>query len=312
MSAAIFLRRYTDSGLTLFDYGAKDLMRVLDHVRERMWDDSLVSISDFGMNGSGEELMLESLRLLRDRGASVVWVDHHIWDPEKVKLASKFAHLILNPERCATESMALLYLPGDEVGARLASIARETDFSQSVTQEASRLQGVITYLNHLGDSDSLLELAWKFSKGIIWDEVMRKCWEKYESERVRETRKLKESLTTSMLGSVSVSIGFCSPVLSANDGFRVVMSENTDLGILVRGSENLLIKRATGSRIQCNRIALMFGGGGHAFLAGGELPEAILNEGTGGQKMYILGQLKRYFKNSSSHVPNSQDPVYSS
>ncbi|MDG6929360.1 MAG: hypothetical protein JRN39_02585 [Nitrososphaerota archaeon] len=286
MSAAIFLRAHPESSVTLVDYGAKNIERMVGRMKEALSPGCYISISDFSLNKSTSSAVFGGLAEAKKAGATMLWVDHHRWTVEQQAELRRYAGLRLDTSRCAAEAMKDIYAPTDQVASALASMAHDTDFAVMERPLSRYLSGIIVYYNYLADHDRLLGLVKKFSRGTLWDADLEKDWDAYDGAKGLAVDELKGAMFTSKVGGVTVAVGSCRSVLPPLEAFD--MMAGAELGIVLYEDDTLTILRSEGSSVPCNEIAERFRGGGHPFAAGGSLPEELAREGAESKADYIF------------------------
>ncbi len=263
-------------------------------------------IADFGCSGGIESLAETAFRKLKSKGGNIVWLDHHKWDDGGRQNLSRFAKIRLSGSRefCGAELSYLEYMKDDKISEALAKLGRDADIDMWKTDPPSPtyaltlpIGNIITYYNYLGGKDrekrrkllsslvdklskvSLQQILNKDFKQPLWDKDLENDWEKY---RGLEVSKLEECLSTAETfksGSYSCSIGFADDIISSSLACGSLLTKgNTQIAFAFHQDGRLSIRRDNSRLdIKCNKIAKLFGGGGHEYAAGGNLGMEIQN-----------------------------------
>ncbi len=289
MSAAVYLRSNKEAKIYFTNYGEEETFKMVKVMKEVSYtSNGNIIISDIGINRSTSPIIIEELKELKQRGWSVVWVDHHQWPDDLKHEISKYARLIIDTSKCATEIMSATFC-NDEICRELASIARDSDFHLNLYVITELLKDIIAYYNYLKNDDLLVQLAQKLAQGIFWDYTMQKEWEQYIMEKKDAIKKLSSNIITSTIKGYKIAIGFAHDLLASSDALDVIdQKTNADISIIVHEKGTLTIKRREGTNILCNKIAEYFNGGGHQFIAGGKLPPEITKNDRNEWLKYIL------------------------
>jgi oligoribonuclease NrnB/cAMP/cGMP phosphodiesterase (DHH superfamily) len=279
MSAAIYLRSIKNANTYLINYGEEEISRMINIMKEISKNDiGNIVISDFGINRSTSYMIIEEFKELKQKGWSITWIDHHQWPEDLKNEISKYANLIIDTSKCASEIMNATFC-NDEICKELASIARDSDFHLNLYIITELIKDIIAYYNYLKNDDLLIQLAHKFSQGILWDSITQKDWETYIIEKKKATTELASNIITKNIKSYKVAIGIASEVLASSDALDIIDEKTkADISIVVHMKGTLTIKRRNGTNILCNKIAEFFDGGGHQFIAGGKLPSNIISK----------------------------------
>lgn len=279
MSVAIYLRNIKNANAYLVNYGEEEISRMINIMKEISKNDiGNIVISDFGINRSTSYMIIEELKELKQKGWTITWVDHHQWPEDLKNEISKYANLIIDTSKCASEIMSTTFCD-DEICKELASIARDSDFHLNLYTITELIKDIIAYYNYLKNDHLLVQLAHKFSQGILWDSTTQKDWETYIIEKRKAITELTSNIVVKNIRNYNVAIGIASEVLASSDALDVIDEKTgADISIVVHKKGTLTIKRRNGTNILCNKIAEYFDGGGHQFIAGGRLPLAIISK----------------------------------
>jgi oligoribonuclease NrnB/cAMP/cGMP phosphodiesterase (DHH superfamily) len=295
MSAAVYLRSNKETKVYFTNYGEEETFKMVKAMKEISYtsEHGNIIISDIGVNRSTSPIIIEELKELKQKGWNIIWVDHHQWPDDLKHEMSKYAKLIIDTSKCATEIMNITFC-NDEICNMLASIARDSDFHLNLYTITELLKDIIAYYNYLKNDELLVQLAQKLAQGIFWDYTMQKEWEQYIIEKNDAIKKLSSNIITSTIKEYKIAIGFAHDLLASSDALDVIdQKTNADISIIVHEKGTLTIKRREGTNILCNKIAEYFNGGGHQFIAGGRLPPEIISKSDRNEWLqYILAKIE--------------------
>jgi oligoribonuclease NrnB/cAMP/cGMP phosphodiesterase (DHH superfamily) len=277
MSAAIYLRANPDAEIILIDYEESEIDRILKTFDEMLnKDPGFIVIADFVLMPAISQLIVSKLSKLKEKGWQIMWVDHHQWREDIKRLVSNFVKLYINTSHCASELMREKFGNNDKVYDVLAEIGKDTDFHLNRYLISSLLTDIITYYNYLKDDAKLRTLAYKLSQGILWDTEINNEWKKYLIIKKSAINELELTISTKLIKGYTVSIGFSDMIISYSEALDIIMRKsNCDLAIVVFKNGSLILRRQENTNLPCNKIAEFFNGGGHLFIAGGQLPKEL-------------------------------------
>jgi uncharacterized protein len=276
-SASVALMRFPRSKVSFYNYGLDNFKKMFDYLKyESKTKDGLAIISDLGIsddNVSG--LCVESIRYLKKRHWSVIWVDHHPWHRKSLMSIRKLVKLFHDSsgKKCATELMYEKFMYKNKNAEQLKSIAHSSDFMSNVKNHDSRLSELIHfYKNSVNSKQNLESLVQKASKGILWDSDMQKDYTKFTKISDFQKKESLETLTIKKILSFNVAFAFTYPYVQTSLFSHELFSNmKIDLAMLFNRRGKVSIRRNT-DRISCNKIAsYLIEGGGHEFASGGKL-----------------------------------------
>ena len=276
-SASVALMRFPRSKVSFYNYGLDNFKKMFDYLKyESKTKDGLAIISDLGINDDNvSDLCVESLRYLKKRHWSVIWVDHHPWHRKSLISIRKLVKLFHDSsgKKCATELMYEKFMYKNKNAEQLKSIAHSSDFMSNVKNHDPRLSELIHFYKNSANSKQNLEsLVQKASKGILWDSDMQKNYTKFTKISDFQKKESLKTLTIKKILSFNVAFAFTDPyVQSSLFSHELFSNMKIDLAMLFNRRGKVSIRRNT-DRISCNKIAsYLIEGGGHEFASGGKL-----------------------------------------
>jgi oligoribonuclease NrnB/cAMP/cGMP phosphodiesterase (DHH superfamily) len=299
-SAAIVWRyaraKELDFKAILTDYGSFEQV-FLTIGKQR---DTLVIITDLGMDETILEVVKTGLERAVSRGCRIVWLDHHQWSERAIKTVLSLENkpvLKVNHDFCAAEIAHKVLMPRDEICAGLARIAHDTDFNLREIESATALTDAVNVIR-FGAIDKkeevtdalypVLEKLAESGMNGVWDDNTHKFKDSLLNKRVDHYRKDKAKKMRKALahhhdqiihGKLVRIVEIPSGVTSTDMGTfasnqDVLSSIDPDLKVadllLSLSQGGMLGFRRGRDGVLCNAAAKLFNGGGHPYAAGGE------------------------------------------
>ena len=109
-SASVALIKYPGAHVSFYNYGLDYFKKMFDYLKDEAKKAvaGLVIISDLGINDdSVSQLCIDTIRYLKTRRWSIIWVDHHPWHRQSLTSIRKLIKLYHDStgKKCATEIM---------------------------------------------------------------------------------------------------------------------------------------------------------------------------------------------------------------
>lgn len=275
-STAIGLIRYPQARTFFLDYSKESFMKIINQIffSNESQEKNLYIISDLGFNDNLLSIFKSTLINFNKIKNEIIWVDHHPWSKNTIDEIHSFVELILDDsgKKCATELMYERFLLDNDYARHLANIAHSTDFFIK-DQYITPLPEIIRYYLTFNDSyERLAKLAYKISKGILWDIQLSEDYKKYESLRDNDKKQVLKELKIKKIDDLNVVFVRSTPYLQTSLFSEEIFNKtNADLAIFYGKNGKISIRR-NNDKIDCNAIALkLIDGGGHKFAAGGTI-----------------------------------------
>ncbi|MGD1837193.1 MAG: DHH family phosphoesterase [Nitrososphaeraceae archaeon] len=272
-SAAIGLIRFPQARTFFMGYSKEDFIKmssqiVLDNTNEK----KLFIISDLGLNSSLLDILKSTFKEIKKKNGEVIWLDHHPWEQEKKEELSQIITLVLDNSntKCAAELVYEKFLYGNKLAFNLSSLAHSMDFFKK-DQYLTPISEIIKYYHTFPNKyNKLSQLAYKSSKGILWDMEMNDEYRTYERLRDKDKVNAVKRMVTKKI--LDINVTFCeSTQYLQNSLFAEEIFSKTDSDIIIfYGNDKKVSIRRNNDEISCKKIALnLIDGGGHEFAAGG-------------------------------------------
>jgi oligoribonuclease NrnB/cAMP/cGMP phosphodiesterase (DHH superfamily) len=275
-SAAIGLMRYPQAMTVFLGYGIENFNKLGNFIQSATrYSDSKVDrkiiIADLGLNNEIIETCRKIFSDAVSNGWKITWVDHHPWSDEAIEAVKPFVEIVLDASgrKCAADLMYETLLPGNIQAAKLASMAHTMDFFTN-DQYLTPISELIRYYQTSPNFYyRLSDLAFKSSRGILWDVEMQNDYNDYVLLRDKAKEQVFASIQIREAGKFKVAYVQSSPYLQSSLFSQEVFSRtNTDLVMFYSTKGKVSIRRSNNA-ISCRRVAANLPeGGGHDYAAG--------------------------------------------
>lgn len=282
-SASIVMMRYPQAKVFFTSYGKENFSRISDLIYKEVIEKSgpgCVIFCDLGLNEEIISLIREVFEFLSSNSWSVVWIDHHPWSLEALKIFDsnedrKKKELVLDKSgnKCASE-LVFEYLLDNNIRARyLASMAHTSDFLLK-DQFLPPLPELIIYYKTISSFYSrLTTLCSKISHGILWDTEMQEDYRIYSYLRDRAKDESWEKLHEKVLDNgIRMAVIPTGPYIQTSlFSEEIFQKKDLDIVFFLTKEGKVSIRRSS-SKLNCNEVAdELLEGGGHSYAAGGKI-----------------------------------------
>jgi len=276
-SAAIGLIRYPQAMTVFLGYGVENFNKLGNFIDSATRHSSSsevggkIIIADLGLN---DELIETCRKIFSDATVNnwkIMWVDHHPWSDQAVQSVKPFAETVLDASgrKCAADLVYETLLPGNILAEKLASMAHTMDFFTN-DQYLTPLSELIRYYQTFPDFYyRLSDLAFKSSKGILWDVGMQYDYNDYVRLRDEAKEQVFASMQIREAGRFKVTYIQSSPYLQSSLFSQEVFSKTGSDLVLLYSTKGKVSIRRNNDAISCRSIAANLpDGGGHDYAAG--------------------------------------------
>jgi oligoribonuclease NrnB/cAMP/cGMP phosphodiesterase (DHH superfamily) len=276
-SAAIGLIRYPQAMTVFLGYGVENFNKLGNFIDSATRHSSFsevggkIIIADLGLN---DELIETCRKIFSDatvNGWKIMWVDHHPWSDQAVQSVKPFAEIVLDASgrKCAADLVYETLLPGNILAEKLASMAHTMDFFTN-DQYLTPISELIRYYQTFPDFYyRLSDLAFKSSKGILWDVGMQCDYNDYVRLRDDAKEQVFASMQIKEAGRFKVAYVPSSPYLQSSLFSQEVFSKTASDVVLLYSAKGKVSIRRNNDAISCRSIAANLpDGGGHDYAAG--------------------------------------------
>lgn len=273
-SATIGLMRYPQAMTVFLGYGIENFQKIGNFIHSATHfskERGLVIIADLGLNDDTIEACRQIFTEATANGWKLMWVDHHPWSQAALDMARQYCELVHDPSgaKCAADLMAEKLLPGNELAARLASMAHTMDFFTK-DQYLTPITELIKYYQTLPDFyERLSALARKSAKGVLWDVEMHGDYSKYSKMRDEARVQVMAAMQVRPVSGIKVAYVPTSPYLQSSlFSEEVFAATGADLAMFYSTKGKVSIRRSS-EKVSCRRVAANLPeGGGHDYAAG--------------------------------------------
>lgn len=273
-SATIGLMRYPQAMTVFLGYGIENFQKIGNFIHSATHfskERGLVIIADLGLNDDTVEACRQIFTEATANGWKLMWVDHHPWSQAALDMACQFCELAHDPSgtKCAADLMAEKLLPGNELAARLASMAHTMDFFTK-DQYLTPITELIKYYQTLPDFyERLSALARKSARGVLWDAEMHGDYLKYSKMRDEARVHVMAAMHVRPVSGIRVALVPTSPYLQSSlFSEEVFAATGADLAMFYSTKGKVSIRRSN-EKVSCRRVAANLPeGGGHDYAAG--------------------------------------------
>jgi uncharacterized protein len=294
-SAAIGLIRYPQARTVFLGYG-KESFETMGHFANSFSASSptsekrIIIICDLGLNEDQSliDLCIGFFSKAKNDGCDIFWLDHHPWPDRAVEAVKPFVEITLDKpgNKCAAELMYDKLLVGNELAAKLASMAHTMDFFTNDQYLTPISELIVYYRNSSIPFEKLSFLALKVSKGILWDMEMQNDYAMYSQIQEKAKREAYKTIQFKEIDGRFKTAFIQSSRYIQNSLFAQEVFEKTKTDIVVLyGTDGKVSIRRNNTQVSCRRIAENLPeGGGHDFAAGAKYnsdpskPQAIIWE----------------------------------
>jgi uncharacterized protein len=273
-SAAIGLIRYPQARTIFLSYGIENFIKMRDFVCSAISSNregGIFIISDLGLNDNLIDICKNTFSNAKKNGWLTIWVDHHLWSQEAKEAVKPYVEIVIDSsgEKCAADLMYETFLPGNDLAAKLASIAHTMDFFTK-DQYLTPISELIRYYHNFSNFyDRLANLAQKSATGILWDIEMQDQYNKFVQLRDNAKKQVLSTMRIKQLKDIKVVFIQSSPFIQTSlFSEEVFQRTQADLAMFYSSEGKVSIRRNS-EKIACSDIsANLHEGGGHKFAAG--------------------------------------------
>ena len=238
-----------------------------------------VVIADLGVNRPNLGRLEEVLRVIRSRGASIEWYDHHVWDEAWLERLGSYARIVVDTSTCGA-GVVYSYAPfrkRDGRFERLVEAVCAADLWRFDRWEAPWLYRYAAYRGDRGWSLHVLEKFVAYLSGVLEELVDDEVGDVVAAVAEREVEEVSQLLRDMVRVRVGgIELGFAlrrgsvpeSSILGA-----AMLGRGVDIAVVLNRGRSISFRSA---RCNVRELAAALGGGGHPRAAGAPAPLAPL------------------------------------
>lgn len=265
--------KISDRDIFLINYSREELADVEKAIRKAKPENTLLFITDLGVNADKVDLFLSIIKTIKRGGGKVYWLDHHMWPEEMAKKIEKECEKLVHDRKneCASEIVIKeLGLKGKSV-EKFRKICHASDFNlQPKDKRVMSIiiryaMGIAAYnvKPKLTAQKKLKALARSLSEGSMANKDMERAaaaFTKLSNGRINGMVK-----DLALIGD-KIAVGFARSLQSSNACYEIIKTSGRDVGIFINLDAHRGNIRSVVNNI--NPLARSMGGGGHPNASG--------------------------------------------
>ncbi len=288
-SAALLVKNFGIplENIFFFDYSASIFSAMREEIMSRNPRNSLFILSDAGVNQQIVKSCANLAAFLKKNGNSIMWLDHHVWNDESIRMLSKYASLMIVGENsycCGADIVYKLLCRNDPKSEKLVELTHISDLylkPKSNAQRAilERYAFGIKYLNMQEDENrnaKLRKLIYFLSIGKINNSLIKNAHSRYKKIFIKSVKILDDSAQTIKAGRIKIALGFAPDLQSTFAAHRLRIRNKVQIGAYVNTSrirDSPTCSLRSAGKTSCLYIAERFGGGGHPHACAFKVPK---------------------------------------
>ncbi len=294
-SAAIALRMTGSRRLHLVGYRFKDWVGLGKVLRRGCMSKGSVEVLISDLNPGRRHMEILAGLLDSCPSKKISWIDHHVWVEEVLSLANSLGYIEthIDRSRTAAENMARLFgVEGDQAVKPLLELSRDTDYGLLRHPLSEPLTDTIRYSLYAdGDRAFLRSLAFKFSKGVLWDHEINYKWAMAMERKRKALEEIRRDSREVSIGGYKALVILSDPVVGSRIAVREASRGDHDIAFVVYRNGSVIISRGSREDINCFEIAWRLGGGGHPHVAGAQIDPEIVSRGMEAVVEYLRSKI---------------------
>mgnify|MGYP001772759295 CR=1 len=294
---------------------------IVERLQGYLEDRTTIAFMDIGFNRSSTPRAIELLRGSGAKELNVEWYDHHVWQPDDVKLVQSIGSKVFIDRSTCGAGVVIRYaskLYGrsvDEFLERLESAVCAADLWRWDDPLAPKLFRASTSPPNMHNSAWKQLLIEKFYSGILWDDDLQARLKEYLREEFMRSSSELRGVAVARAGSCSAAAVVRKYDLPSDSilGSMLVSRTNAQLSAMVkrRGFRRVSISLRSRGGADVQVIAKSLGGGGHPRAAGAamNLPLLVALVGLISKRYiasYVARKLSQYGNELGACRPNEE------
>jgi oligoribonuclease NrnB/cAMP/cGMP phosphodiesterase (DHH superfamily) len=274
-SAAIFLTTHPQAKIFFTDYGNYETLRLCRLIKRVAMSGSVgrIVVADINLSDAAAANVIKAAGFAKSRHWSILWLDHHRWDPKVASALRKVAFLRIDTTKCGADLVWRHLANKNRTARRLAQIAHVIDLGKKQPGSGAMLTDIITCYKQLDTGDSkLTKLANQISRGTLWTLNENAPWQSYVKAREKKIERLTDTMRIYKIRKLRIAIGVGDEALGSSKACSVILAESgADIGIVAfTPTGKISLRRREHVTVPLNRLAHAINplGGGHEFAAG--------------------------------------------
>ena len=278
-SASLMIRKFLKSNepfmIFLRDY--EDESEVIPSALLNISGDCSIYISDISIMLKGFDKILEKISKINGK---VLWTDHHEYSKENFeRLKELGVELLIDPAAPAAAMLvAKRYNLNDEQSGMIVEMATQADTWKVKEERVMDLVNLIDYYNYLEKRDlqrprltALSYILAQYDMENLPSEDMRIIINYYNQAKEKAFEKVLSTSTEIMINGLRLRFALSPNIISGTQAADLLIkSFNADVYVVIKEDGGVSFRRGRDD-IDLSKIAVLFGGGGHAYASGASL-----------------------------------------
>ncbi len=279
IASAAMLAHFFNVPLSNIFFGrpGKRMAEILKRINELKPKGKIIVFADIATNPSVTGMLNKIISSLKANGNYIAWIDHHPLGNESRKILNRCDFLVAeDKDKCASD---IIYgigkgIRNDKSMARLDLLAHISDFNlkdKKYDKVIAEIAGAIHYINGRKDKEKLLrKMAMLVEANRYNDKFIKNAYKKYSMLREAEIGKMLGRLQLHKINKTSIAIGYGKNISSGDACALIHEKTNCDVSVFINTESSTIHFRGYGT--ECLNIAKVYGGNGHEYASGADLP----------------------------------------
>lgn len=245
----------------------------INHMREEILRlnpfNSTIIFSDLSINDKSISSITNILTILKKKGNTIIWFDHHPWSPKAKEAVSKLCDFIIcgeNPKYCASELVYKTMSKHGTSAERIAKTAHLTDFNlrtESNKHLLDMLASAISFINYNSNNEENLRKLVKIISNLDFENgFIKEKYSLYNTESEKNIELLKENMIAFNVNGYKMGIGYSKHLQSTAACATIEEELGTDMELFIN-TNNKHVSMRSRKGVDCSILAKALNGGGH-------------------------------------------------
>ncbi len=240
---------------------------------------SIILFTDISINDRVITVITDILRVLKQRGNRIAWIDHHPVSQKAIDAISEYCDFVVfgeNQRYCGAE---LVYRIMSRKGAgakKIAETAHLTDFNLRTERNKyllDMLSSVVTFINYnKNNEENLRKLVGMVSNIDFENEYIKKKYFLYKKEAGKNRKILEGNAVAYKVGPYKIGVGYGKHLQTTSACAFIEEKLGTDMELFINLDGNRVNMRSR-EGVDCSILAKVLGGGGHKQASAAKIEE---------------------------------------
>lgn len=284
-SAAMLMHYYKIPVTNVFftNYTGKIFEGAAKNIADVPGKGNVIVISDFGMPAENMGKMKRALTAAKKKGNYVMWFDHHPWTDAGIKTLEKVCDIMVvgeNPINCGAELVYKFLCKKDRFGDRLAFLTHLADFNLFNKKDDRWVKDVGYAIKYYGedttDNKNLRKICALLAVGKFSDKFILDAAKGYVTNSRIYLKELLKSVKIINVNGIKIAIGFSKRLQNQEACMAMLDNLKIHMAIYISYESGHSSIRCI-PPVNCDKLAVALGGGGHPLAAGFSLENEVKN-----------------------------------